>query len=162
MRYELLDKPDFGMVRVGFDQPGEQLLVESSAMVARHSAIEMKTQLQGGILAAAKRKMLGGESLFQNTFRASVIGERLLLAPAVEGSIGVRTLAAGEEMFLQSGAYLASTPELTLDTGIESVRRAWAETSRAKKASAAPSAPMSSSQPSRGTRSGTRSIGSTT
>jgi uncharacterized protein (TIGR00266 family) len=116
MRYELLDKPDFGMVRVGFDQPGEQLLVESSAMVARHSAIEMKTQLQGGILAAAKRKMLGGESLFQNTFTATQPGQELWLAPSAEGDVLALDMNGTYEVMLNSGAYLAASPGVTLDT----------------------------------------------
>ena len=71
MRYELLQKPDFGMIKVTFEQSGEQLLAESSAMVAKDTPIQIKTQLQGGLAAAAKRKFLGGESLFQNTFTAT-------------------------------------------------------------------------------------------
>lgn len=116
MRYELLDKPDFGMVRVGFDQPGEQLLVESSAMVARHSAIEMKTQLQGGLLAAAKRKMLGGESLFQNTFTATQPSQELWLAPSAEGDVVALDMNGSYEVMLNSGAYLAASPSVNLDT----------------------------------------------
>jgi uncharacterized protein (TIGR00266 family) len=104
------------MVRVGFDQPGEQLLVESSAMVARHSAIEMKTQLQGGILAAAKRKMLGGESLFQNTFTATQPGQELWLAPSAEGDVLALDMNGTYEVMLNSGAYLAASPSVTLDT----------------------------------------------
>ncbi len=87
MRYELLDKPDFGMVRAYFDQPGEQMIVESSAMVARDTAIEMKTSMQGGLLSAAKRKLLGGESLFQNTFTCTQPGQQLWLAPNSEGDL---------------------------------------------------------------------------
>jgi len=74
MRYELLEKPDFTMVKVTFDQPGEQMLCEASAMVARDSRVEMKTSMQGGLLGAAKRKLLGGESVFQNTFTATAPG----------------------------------------------------------------------------------------
>ena len=33
MRYDLLEKPDFTMVQVTFDQQGEQMVCESSAMV---------------------------------------------------------------------------------------------------------------------------------
>jgi uncharacterized protein (TIGR00266 family) len=122
MRHEVKNGPDFASLHVTFEAAGESLLTESGAMVARDVGVAMTTSLQGGFGAALKRKLLGGESLFQNTFRATVIGERLLVAPAVEGSIGVRTLAPGEEMFLQSGAYLASTPDLTLDTKWQGVR----------------------------------------
>ena len=85
MHYQFMDKPDFGMVGIQFSQAGEQMLVESSAMVAKDSAVDMQTQMKGGILAAAKRKMLGGESIFQNTFTATAPGQRLMIAPAAEG-----------------------------------------------------------------------------
>jgi uncharacterized protein (TIGR00266 family) len=122
MRHELKNGPDFASLHVTFEVPGEELRTESGAMVARDTAVAMTTSLQGGFGAALKRKLLGGESLFQNTFRASRPGERLLVAPAVEGSIGSRTLAPGEEFFLQSGAYLASTTDVTLDTKWQGVR----------------------------------------
>jgi uncharacterized protein (AIM24 family) len=63
MRYDLLQKPDFTLLRIVFDAPGEQMLAESSAMVARDHAVDMKTQMRGGLLSAAKRKLLGGESI---------------------------------------------------------------------------------------------------
>jgi uncharacterized protein (TIGR00266 family) len=122
MRHELKNGPDFASLTFTFDGPGEELRTESGAMVAKDTAVAMTTSLQGGLGAALKRKLLGGESLFQNTFRSSLAGERLLVAPAVEGSIGMRTLVPGEELFLQSGAYLASTPDLTLDTKWQGVR----------------------------------------
>ena len=75
MQYDILEKPDFSLVRVAFHQPGESLLVEAAAMVAKDSALEMRTQMQGGLLGAAKRKLLGGESVFQNTFTATAPGQ---------------------------------------------------------------------------------------
>jgi uncharacterized protein (TIGR00266 family) len=116
MRHELLQKPDFTMVRVVFDQPGEQMLVESAAMVAKDTAVEMKTQMQGGILAAAKRKMLGGESIFQNTFTATAPGQRLYLAPGPEGDVEVVQLDGQWPIMLSSGAFLASAATVKLDT----------------------------------------------
>lgn len=116
MQYELLDKPDFAVVRVRFDRPGEELLVESSAMVARHGGLQMKTQLQGGLMAAAKRKLLGGESLFQNTFTATAPGQDLWIAPGTEGDVVAMELQGQEDIFLNSGAYLAAAPSVQLDT----------------------------------------------
>ncbi len=116
MRYELKDKPDFGMVQVLFDQPGEQLLVESAAMVAKDSAIDMKTQMQGGLMQAAKRKMLGGESIFQNTFTATAPGQQLWIAPSAEGDVQALELNGTYEVMLNSGAFLASALTVTLDT----------------------------------------------
>jgi uncharacterized protein (TIGR00266 family) len=116
MRYEILEKPDFSIIKVTFDQAGEQMLVEPSAMIARDTAIDMKTQMQGGFLAAAKRKMLGGESVFQNTFTATAPGQTLWLAPGPEGDLEVVTLDGSTPVFLSSGAFLASTPSIQLDT----------------------------------------------
>ncbi|MEZ4410412.1 MAG: TIGR00266 family protein [Polyangiales bacterium] len=116
MRNEIRHNPDFGVIQVTFDQPGEQVVTEAGAMVARDNAIQMQTNLQGGLGAALKRKMLGGESLFQNTFTATAPGQTLWIAPAPEGSVQVIELQPGMEIFLQSGAYLASTPGVQLDT----------------------------------------------
>lgn len=116
MRHEIRHNPDFGVIQVMFDQPGEQVITEAGAMVARDSAVDMKTNLQGGLGSALKRKLLGGESLFQNTFTATAPGQTLWVAPAPEGAIETIHLQPGMELFLQSGAYLASTPGVTLDS----------------------------------------------
>ncbi len=116
MRYELLDKPDFTVIQVAFDAPGEAMLAEPSAMVAKDSAVEMKTNMPGGILGAAKRKLLGGESVFQNTFTATAAGQTLWLAPGPEGDAEVLELTGQQEVYLQSSAWLASGPGVQLDT----------------------------------------------
>jgi uncharacterized protein (TIGR00266 family) len=116
MQHALLQKPDFAMVRIVFDQPGEQMLVESSAMVAKDGGVDMKTQMKGGLLAAAKRKMLGGESIFQNTFTATGPGQRLFVAPGAEGDVEVVNLDGYTPIMLSSGAFLCSVPTVQLDT----------------------------------------------
>lgn len=116
MQHEIRHNPDFGTLRVQFDAPGEAVVAESGAMVARDSAIQMQTNMRGGFGAALKRKLLGGESLFQNTFTATAPGQSLWIAPAPEGSIQEVAVQPGMEIFLQSGAYLASTQGVQLDT----------------------------------------------
>lgn len=116
MRYELLDKPDFSMVKVTFDQPGEKMIVESAAMVARSAAMTMETNMRGGLMAAAKRKLLGGESIFQNTFTASQPAETLYFAPAPEGDVEVLELDGSYPLMMSSGAFLGSAPSVNLDT----------------------------------------------
>jgi uncharacterized protein (TIGR00266 family) len=76
----------------------------------------MKTQMQGGLLAAAKRKMLGGESIFQNTFTATAPAQRLYVAPGPEGDVELIQCDGQTPVFLSSGAFLASTPSVELDT----------------------------------------------
>jgi uncharacterized protein (TIGR00266 family) len=117
-----LDAPDFGRLRVTFEQPGERMVAESGAMVAMDSKIKTETSLRGGVFAAAKRKMLGGESLFQNTFIAEAPSQRLFLAPAAEGDLRALQLAPGQVYFMQSGAYLGHVGDLQLDTKWGGVR----------------------------------------
>lgn len=116
MQTEILHNPDFGVLRVRFDQPGEEISTESGAMVGRDTDVQMRTNMQGGLGSAFKRKLLGGESLFQNTFTATQPGQSVWIAPGPEGSIETIDLQPGMELFLQSGAYLASTPGVVLDT----------------------------------------------
>ncbi|MEO1483680.1 MAG: TIGR00266 family protein [Myxococcota bacterium] len=117
MKHEIIDSPDFGMLRIDFDTSGETVVCEAGAMVAMSADIQMKTSMRGGLMAAAKRKLLGGESIFQNTFTATGPGQNVYIAPPPEGDIRSRTLAPGEEFFLQSGAYLAHVgDQMVLDT----------------------------------------------
>jgi uncharacterized protein (TIGR00266 family) len=123
MQHQLIDTPDFGMLQITFDQAGESIVAESGAMVAMDTAIEMKTSMRGGLLAAAKRKLLGGESLFQNTFTAKGPGQRLFLAPGPEGDLRAMHLHPGQSFFLQSGAYVAHVgDQLVLDTKFGGVK----------------------------------------
>lgn len=123
MQHQLIDTPDFGMLQVTFEQPNEVIVAESGAMVAMDTGIDMKTSMRGGLLAAAKRKLMGGESLFQNTFTSGGPGQRLFLAPGPEGDLRAMNLQAGQNFFLQSGAYVAHVGnELVLDTKFGGVK----------------------------------------
>lgn len=115
MNFEIKDSPDFAFVRVVFEAAGEQVKTEAGAMLARDAGVQMKTAMEGGLLAAAKRKLLGGETVFQNTFTSSKAGERLLLSPAAEGDVKRFELTPSDKLWLSSGAYLASTPGVELD-----------------------------------------------
>lgn len=116
MQYEIRQKPNFSIARVVFDRPGEELIAEAAAMVAKDSGVEMKTQMRGGFLQAAKRKMLGSESLFQNTFTASQAGESIWVAPPAEGDILAFDLDGTQPIFMSSGNYIASGAGVELDT----------------------------------------------
>ncbi|MCO4763014.1 MAG: TIGR00266 family protein [Myxococcales bacterium] len=117
MRHEILGSPDFTTARITFEGAGESVVAESGAMLAMTGGVQMKTAMRGGLLAAAKRKVMGGESLFQNTFTSTAPGQELLLAPAPEGDLKSRVLQPGEPFFLQSGAYVAHIgDDLKIDT----------------------------------------------
>jgi uncharacterized protein (TIGR00266 family) len=122
MRYDIVQKPDFAAVRVLFEQPGEALVTESAAMIARDTAVRMETQLQGGLFAAAKRKLLGGESLFTNTFTATAPGQSLWLAPPAEGDVELLEMNGQYRVFLSSGAFLAAAPGVQIETKWQGAR----------------------------------------
>ena len=117
MRHEILDAPEFGHLRFLSETPGETLIAEAGAMVSMSAGVEIKTAARGGLMKAAKRSLLGKESLFQNTFTTTEAGQEIILAPAPEGDVKHRTLAPNEIVYLQSGAYLAHIgKDLVLDT----------------------------------------------
>ena len=113
MQHEIKHKPDFASLHVHMDK-GEQVVTESGAMMGMSTSLKMETNMKGGLLAGAKR-MLGGESLFLNTYTADEDGQRLDVAPSMPGDI-VHLGMAGNAVMVQSGSYMASTPGIVVDS----------------------------------------------
>ena len=113
MRHEVLYRPSYSLLRVTLEQ-GESVAAESGAMVSMSDSIEIKTKARGGVFRALKRSVLGGESFFVNTFHASAPGE-VTLAPPLPGDIQALELS-GNSYYAQSGAYVASSPDVHVDT----------------------------------------------
>jgi len=113
MEHEVLYRPSYSLLKVTFS-PGESLVAESGAMVSMSDGVEIETSMRGGMLGALKRKVLGGESMFMNTFTAAEGGE-MTLAPSMPGDVAAVAME-GRTLFAQSGAYLASSPEIEVDT----------------------------------------------
>jgi uncharacterized protein (TIGR00266 family) len=61
------------------------------------------------------RAVLGGESFFQNTYRAGGNGGEITVAPALPGDLQIVSLA-GNSMMVQSGSYVASENGIEVDT----------------------------------------------
>ena len=91
MKYDILDSPDYALLQLTLEA-GESAVAESGAMVAKDGQIDVQTSMRGGLLGAAKRKLLGGESLFQNTYTSQAGGQRLFLAAASEGKMREKLL----------------------------------------------------------------------
>ncbi len=119
MQYEIRQRPNFSIARVSFDAPGEELVVEAAAMVAKDSAVEMETSMRGGLMGAAKRKLLGGESLFQNTFKATQAGQTMWVAPPAEGDILTFDMDGSRSIYMSSGNYIASGSGIELDSSFQ-------------------------------------------
>jgi len=88
--------------------------------------IRTETSTRGGLMQGLKRKVLAGESLFQNTYTADIGTGRVALAPPTAGDIVPYTLDNGE-LFLERGAYLASTEGIQCDSKFQGLKGLFAE-----------------------------------
>jgi len=111
---EVLYQPAYAMARLTMNS-GSEVRVEAGAMVSMSGTVEVETKAQGGLLKSLSRSVLGGESFFMNTFRATADNSELVLAPALPGDIVVMPLE-GQELIVQSGSYLASDLAVSVDT----------------------------------------------
>jgi uncharacterized protein (TIGR00266 family) len=106
-------RPSFALLTISLDA-GESVRAEAGAMVSYSDGVSVETKANGGVLGSLKRSVLGGESFFQNTFTAETGGE-VTLAPPLAGDI-VEYELDGESLLVQSGSYMASHPEVEIDT----------------------------------------------
>jgi len=119
VQHRIVHRPSYSLLEVDLD-PGEELVSESGAMAWMDSNVRTQTSTRGGVLTGLKRKLLSGESFFQNTFRAEGGRGRLTLAPGPAGDIVAYALSG--ELYLEKGAYLASTPGVTIDAKFDGLR----------------------------------------
>ncbi|HSG85385.1 MAG TPA: TIGR00266 family protein [Candidatus Limnocylindrales bacterium] len=115
MRYEIQYQPSYALAIVHLDT-GERFRAEAGAMVTMDESIRIETKTGGGLGSVLRRSVLGGETLFVNDMVATRDDSRLTLAPALPGDIVGLELGAGQELFVQSGSYMASSPEVVVDT----------------------------------------------
>ena len=119
MKYRILSKPSYAVVEVDLDA-GEKIIADSGAMSWMEGAVETKTSTRGGVMAGIKRKLLSGESFFQNTYTAGAGGATVGLAPGVAGDVLAHDLDG--ELLLQKGAYLASVEGVKCDSKFDGLR----------------------------------------
>jgi uncharacterized protein (TIGR00266 family) len=113
MQYNIIKNP-MGMLEVSINK-GEEITAEAGALVYMKGDIEIKTRMRNkGFLKSVKVAMLGGETFFVNDFVANEDNCILGLTGPPIGDIFKITL--DEEYIIQSGAYIASTSGVDLDT----------------------------------------------
>lgn len=113
MQIEILYQPSYSLAIVSLEA-NESVQAESGAMVSMSGHIDIETSMKGGMFGALKRTVLGGETLFTNTFTAKNEAGEITLAPSLPGDITSFNLNA-ETLFVQSGSFLAGAPQLDLD-----------------------------------------------
>ncbi|MDH3395196.1 MAG: TIGR00266 family protein [Nitrosopumilus sp.] len=113
MQYEILKNP-MGLIEFTLNK-GEKVTAEAAAMVYIRGDILTETKMRkGGFLKSLKAAALGGESFFVNEFIAQEDNCKLGLTGNMLGDIEV--IKIDEEFIVQSGAFVGSTGDLTLDT----------------------------------------------
>ncbi len=113
MDYELQCGPSYTSLDVTL-QPGETIVSDSGVMAWKDRHVRAKTSTRGGLLTGLKRKLLSGESFFQNTYVAEGQPGGITFAPGNAGDIVAMPLDGGE-LLLEKGAYLASDEGVSCD-----------------------------------------------
>jgi uncharacterized protein (TIGR00266 family) len=113
LEYEIVKNP-MGLIEFVLNK-GEKIVAEAAAMVYMRGNIKTETRMRkGGFLKSLKAAALGGESFFVNEFIAEEDGCKLGLTGNMLGDIEV--IHVDQEYIVQSGAFVGSTGNLTLDT----------------------------------------------
>ena len=114
MQVELKYRPSYSLGIVTL-APNESFQVEGGSMVSMSADVAILTQARGGLLKSLGRSLLGGESFFQNTYQAGPNGGEVTVAPALPGDLFLVELV-GDSMMVQSGSYVASSEQISVDT----------------------------------------------
>ena len=114
MEVEVLYRPAYATAKVIL-QPNEPILVETGAMVEMSTDLQIETKMKGGLISSLARSVLGGESFFMNTYKASSSGGEILLAPTLPGDVFNWNMQ-NESYLVQSGSFMASSDTITTDT----------------------------------------------
>jgi uncharacterized protein (TIGR00266 family) len=96
MNTEIKYRPAYALAVVTL-APNESIRVDSGAMVSMSADLQIETKAQGGIMASLGRSLLGGES------------------PPLPGDMFALEMR-GETLLLQSGAFVACSESINLDT----------------------------------------------
>ncbi len=121
MKYSILYAPSYTVAEITLPS-GQSIKAEADAMVGMSDTIDIESKMTGGgFMKALKSSVLGGESFFQATYKA-VRGEgNIIIAPSTTGDVLGLELK-NESLLVQSGSYLASDPEIDIDTNFAGAR----------------------------------------
>ncbi len=116
MKVETRHQPSFATARIQL-APGEACQAESGAMAAHSFGVQVEAHMQGGLMKALSRSVLGGESLFITTYTAHPQQAGWVdVAARLPGDVLVFDVTPGSGLILTRGSWLASASTVTLDT----------------------------------------------
>jgi len=117
MEFGIRYRPSYSLLGVKL-APNEQVLVEAGSMVSMTHDTQIDTHLNatGGLLksiaVAIGRKVMGGETMFVNTFTAGPNGGQVMIAPSLNGDITHFPLNGS--LLIQASSFLAASPAITV------------------------------------------------
>lgn len=114
MEVQVRHQPAFATARCIL-RPGETIAVESGAMYEQTLGMKITSDMQGGLLQAAKRSLLGGDSFFVSKFTAPD-GGWVDVVPTYPGDLITLDVSPGNNLILTRGSWLASDIGVNLDT----------------------------------------------
>jgi len=118
MHFEIQYNPAHSLATAHLN-PGETVRAEASAMVSMSRSLDVETntgpQGGGGFFKKLGRGILGGESFFQNVYRATSEAAHVSLAPQLCGSMIVHEMA-GTDLLIQGSSYVAAPDSVLVDT----------------------------------------------
>ncbi|MEK6753085.1 MAG: AIM24 family protein, partial [Chloroflexota bacterium] len=101
MEIDIQHRPSYSLAIVKL-AASERIRADSGSMVSYSDGLEIETKAEGGFLKSLGRAVLGGESFFQNFWKAGPNGGELTLAPDLPGDI-ILIEMKGAPMLVQSG-----------------------------------------------------------
>ncbi len=119
MNYQILCEPSYSLLEVELEA-NEKIVAEAGAMSWMTSNISTETSSRGGLMSGLKRAVLTGESFFQNTYRAENETGSIGIAPGTAGDIVAHELDG--ELFLEGGAFLASTLDVECNSKYQGLK----------------------------------------
>ena len=122
MRTNIAYEPVFTLLTIDLER-GEEVKAEPGAMVAQFNTSFQTGAAPGGLFGGIRR-MLAGESFLVNTFTGRAANSWVKLAPPIPGDIIPVPIAADQELFLQPGAFLASTPDIEISSEFQGLKGA--------------------------------------
>lgn len=103
---------------------GESISSESNAMVMMEGNLDLIGEMRGGFWSAVSRKFTNGESFFTQSIKAVRGDGETLLSPVLPGDIHVLNCSPTQQYFLNDGAFLACSSEVTVKAKTQGIGRA--------------------------------------
>jgi uncharacterized protein (TIGR00266 family) len=114
VEFQILKNP-MSILEVNLNKD-ETITAEAGALVFMKGEIEIDTKMRSGILKTVKVSLLGNESFFVNRYTAKEEGCVLGLTGPPVGDIFEISISNNAGFIVQSGAYIASTSGVEIDT----------------------------------------------